>query len=56
MYRDHVHKWTDAEIAALSSYGKVLEGLLRAALQARQREEQLQHALTAGSSSSGPSG
>ncbi|HEX3723165.1 MAG TPA: GAF and ANTAR domain-containing protein [Nitrolancea sp.] len=48
VYRDHVHEWSDGEIAALTSYGKVLDGLLRAALQARDREElaeQLQHAL-----------
>jgi GAF domain-containing protein len=49
VYRDEVHEWDGSETSALASYGLLIEGLLRAALQARDRErlaQQLQHALT----------
>lgn len=48
VYRDEPHGWAASEIAALESYGTLLEGLLRTALQSRRREQlvqQLQHAL-----------
>jgi GAF domain-containing protein len=48
VYRSQPHAWDDSEIAALESYGTVLEGLLRTALESHQRErlaQQLQHAL-----------
>ncbi|HEY2320320.1 MAG TPA: GAF and ANTAR domain-containing protein [Solirubrobacteraceae bacterium] len=48
VYRDHHHVWDESETAALTSYGSVIEGLLRTAMQAREGErlaEQLQHAL-----------
>jgi GAF domain-containing protein len=48
VYRKSPHDWDESEIAALSSYGRVAEGLLRTALQAREHEllaQQLQHAL-----------
>jgi GAF domain-containing protein len=48
VYRDHPSGWNDSEIAALEAYGKLIEGLLLAALQAQEREQlaqQLQHAL-----------
>jgi GAF domain-containing protein len=48
VYRDQPHDWTESEVAALESYGTLLEGLLRSALQSHQREQlvqQLQHAL-----------
>jgi GAF domain-containing protein len=48
VYRDQPSEWSPAEIDALSAYATVIDGLFRAALQARNREEladQLQHAL-----------
>jgi GAF domain-containing protein len=48
VYRDHAHEWKATEIAALTSYGLLVERLLRTALQAREHEvlaQQLQHAL-----------
>lgn len=48
VYRHQPHDWDRSEIAALSSYGGLIEGVLRTALQAHQRTqlaEQLQHAL-----------
>jgi GAF domain-containing protein len=48
VYRSQPHDWDDTEIAALESYGTVLEGLLRTALESHRRERlvgQLQHAL-----------
>lgn len=48
VYRDHPGTWDASEIEALEAYGRVIEGLLLAALQARERERlatQLQHAL-----------
>lgn len=48
VYRDEPHAWDRSEIAALSSYGGLIEGVLRTALQAHHRNqlaEQLQHAL-----------
>lgn len=48
VYRHQPHAWGPSEITALSSYGGLIEGVLRTALQAHQRTqlaEQLQHAL-----------
>jgi GAF domain-containing protein len=48
VYRDQPHVWDESDIAALTAYGGIIEGLLRTALQAREHEElaqQLQHAL-----------
>jgi GAF domain-containing protein len=48
VYRSEPHQWDDTEADALESYGTVLEGLLRTALESHQREQlvqQLQHAL-----------
>jgi transcriptional regulator with GAF, ATPase, and Fis domain len=48
VYRDHAHDWDETEASALTRYGEVLEGLLRSALQVRDRDavvQQLQHAL-----------
>jgi GAF domain-containing protein len=48
VYRDQPHDWDRSEITALTSYGGLIEGVLRTALQAHQRTqlaEQLQHAL-----------
>ncbi len=48
VYRDQPHEWDESEIGALTSYGGLVEGLLRAALQSREHEllaQQLQHAL-----------
>ena len=48
VYRDRPHDWTDGEVAALTEYSALIEGLLQSALHARQRErlaDQLQHAL-----------
>jgi GAF domain-containing protein len=48
VYRDRPHEWTDSEVAALTGYSALVEGVLQTALHARQRErlaEQLQHAL-----------
>ena len=48
VYRRQPHTWDKTEIAALTSYGGLIEGVLRTALQAHQRTqlaEQLQHAL-----------
>ena|SRR5579875_67298 len=48
VYRDQPHAWDRSEVAALTSYGGLIEGVLRTALQAHQRTqlaEQLQHAL-----------
>lgn len=48
VYRHEPHVWDKSEIAALSSYGGLIEGVLLTALQAHQRNqlaEQLQHAL-----------
>lgn len=48
VYRDQPGAWSDSEIAALQSYGTLIESLLRSALTARRRgelAEQLQHAL-----------
>jgi GAF domain-containing protein len=48
VYRDHFHDWSPSETGPLTSYGSLIEGLLRTALHVRQREalaQQLQHAL-----------
>jgi GAF domain-containing protein len=48
VYRNQPHEWDDTEAADLESYGTVLEGLLRTALESHRRErlvQQLQHAL-----------
>lgn len=48
VYRSQPHAWDASEISALTSYGGLIEGVLRTALQAHQRTqlaEQLQHAL-----------
>ena len=48
VYRDRRHDWTESEVAALTAYSSLVEGVLRTALHARERErlaEQLQHAL-----------
>jgi GAF domain-containing protein len=48
VYRDAPHGWSEGEMGALASYGTVIEGLLRTALQAQEHEllaQQLQHAL-----------
>ncbi|HEY6525552.1 MAG TPA: GAF and ANTAR domain-containing protein [Solirubrobacteraceae bacterium] len=48
VYRDRPHDWTESEVAALTAYSSLVEGVLRTALHARERErlaEQLQHAL-----------
>lgn len=48
VYRDRPHHWSDGEVAALTAYASIIEGLLQTALHARRRErlaEQLQHAL-----------
>ncbi len=48
VYHSQPHTWDRSEIAALTSYGGLIEGVLRTALQAHQRTqlaEQLQHAL-----------
>ncbi len=48
VFRDKPHSWSPSEISALSSYGGLIQGVLRAALQTQQRTklaEQLQHAL-----------
>lgn len=48
VYRDRAHDWTDSEMAALTAYSSLVDGLLQSALQAREREqwaEHLQHAL-----------
>jgi GAF domain-containing protein len=48
VYRDRPHEWTDSEVAALTAYSSLVEGVLQTALHARGRErlaEQLQHAL-----------
>lgn len=48
VYRHQPHVWDKSEIAALTSYGGLIEGVLLTALQAHQRNqlaEQLQHAL-----------
>jgi GAF domain-containing protein len=48
IYRDHPYEWDESDIAALTSYGRLVEDLLRTALQAREHEalaDQLQHAL-----------
>jgi GAF domain-containing protein len=48
VYRDRPHRWDDSELVALTAFGTLVEGLLRAALHARDREhlaQQLQHAL-----------
>jgi GAF domain-containing protein len=48
LYRDRAHGWSESELAALTAFGTLVEGLLRTALHARERErlaEQLQHAL-----------
>jgi GAF domain-containing protein len=48
VYRDRPSSWSEAEKAALTDYGQLIENLLVAGFQAREREqlvEQLQHAL-----------
>jgi GAF domain-containing protein len=48
VYQDRPREWSSEEVDALTAYATVIDGLLRAALQARGREElaeQLQHAL-----------
>jgi GAF domain-containing protein len=48
VYRDQPHRWDESDIGALTSYSKLIGGLLRTALQAREQEalaQQLQHAL-----------
>lgn len=48
VYVDEPHEWTDEEVAALDTYGKLLSRLLAAALVAEQQgqlADQLQHAL-----------
>lgn len=48
VYRSQPHHWDETEVSALSSYGGLIGGVLRTALQAHQRTqlaEQLQHAL-----------
>lgn len=48
VYRDRAHRWGDTEVTALTAFGTLVEGLLRTAMQTREREqlaEQLQHAL-----------
>ncbi len=48
VYHDQAHEWDHSETAALESYGRLVEGLLRTALQSRDREllaQQLQRAL-----------
>jgi GAF domain-containing protein len=48
VYRDRPSEWHQSEVTALEAYVPVIEGLLQAALQTREREQladQLQHAL-----------
>jgi GAF domain-containing protein len=48
VYCDEAHEWDQSDSSALESYGLLVAGLLRTALQSRERErlaEQLQHAL-----------
>jgi GAF domain-containing protein len=48
VYRDRPHEWAESEVAALTAYSSLIEGVLQTALHARERErlaEQLQHAL-----------
>lgn len=48
VYRNEPSEWSSAEVDALRAYGRVIEGVLHAALQVRERgelAEQLQHAL-----------
>jgi GAF domain-containing protein len=48
VYCHHPHEWDASDADALTAFGNVIEGLLRTALHARQREvlaQQLQHAL-----------
>jgi GAF domain-containing protein len=48
VYRDLPGEWSEGEVTALEAYVPIIEGLLQAALQAREGEQladQLQHAL-----------
>ena len=48
VFRGEPHRWDPSEVAALTSYGGLIEGVLRTGLQAHQRTqlaEQLRHAL-----------